>query len=209
MDKGVPLTLEQMVGSWPSLSTPALSADGQQIVYTYRGDVWLTDAAGEEPKRLTEGWSPHWSPTADLVAFLRSEPAQLWLSNPEGSERPLTDHPRGISAFAWSSDGQQLAVVSPLGEPPAPEGGASAASIVEVHRRRLPPGCSLSVLDPSTGLTRPIAMSSPGVSWFSLAWSPDGKQIALLESVVAATEGEAQLYLAVVELESGDRKSVV
>jgi dipeptidyl aminopeptidase/acylaminoacyl peptidase len=42
------------------------------------------------------------------------------------------------------------------------------------------------------------------VSWSSPAWSPNGQQIALLESVAAATQGEAQLHLAVIELTSGN-----
>src|SRR5262249_34920351 len=78
------------------------------------------------------------------------------------------------------------------------------ATIREVHRRQLRPGPALWIVDAVTGESRKAAQAPPGVTWLGLAWSPDGRQLALRENGFEATEGKEQNLLAVVQLETGE-----
>ena len=40
----------------------AFSPDGRQVAYAYDGHIWAVDTEGGEPRRLTEGGAPRWSP---------------------------------------------------------------------------------------------------------------------------------------------------
>ena len=55
MGSDAPLTLEQMVGGWPSLWGPDPSSDGQRILYCYRGTIWQVGLGAEEPQPITQG----------------------------------------------------------------------------------------------------------------------------------------------------------
>ncbi len=72
-----------------------------------------TDLSGETD---TEDASPLWSPDGAWIAFGRRQARrgqQLWLMRPDGSEaHALTDDPNvNHGGFAWSPDGQTLALV--------------------------------------------------------------------------------------------------
>src|SRR5262249_50564627 len=148
-------------------------------------------------------------------AFLRGQPAQVWVRDAGGQERPVTDSPAGVGTFAWSPDGRRIATAGP------PEVGAAAdpdeppKTIIEVRLPEpLPPGHVLRVTDlasayahPGAG-TRLVATAAPGVTWSYPVWSPDGQRLALVENAIVATlqsapHAEEELHLAVVELETG------
>jgi dipeptidyl aminopeptidase/acylaminoacyl peptidase len=206
-----PVSLDDVLASWEGASEPDLSADGRRIVYADEGSVWLIDLPGAESRRLTEGETPRWSPMGDEIAFLRGQPAQVWLRDQTGKERPLARSLGGPPAsglplpdFSWSPDGRHIATISPLEEPAATDSQKTTDTIVEVHHRRLPPGLSLSVTDVTTGESHEVARTEPGVAWpFSPAWSPDGRRMALIEDVFLATGGEEETRLAILDLETG------
>src|SRR5438132_8417762 len=120
------LTLDNVINfPWGGASNPDLSADGRQVIYADAGALWLVDTAGGQPQRVTQGAQPRWSPVGDEIAFLRGQPAQLWMREPDGQERPVTDHAAGVKDFAWSPDGRRIATISSTEQ--APTGDAESA----------------------------------------------------------------------------------
>ena len=105
-----------------------LSPDGANIAYTvtttdwkensYHNEIWLS-RQNHPPFQLTHNpknssTSPRWSPDSKWIAFLsdRGDKTQIYLISAEGGEAfPLTKEEEGISAFAWSPDGHQIAFI--------------------------------------------------------------------------------------------------
>jgi dipeptidyl aminopeptidase/acylaminoacyl peptidase len=109
-----------------SLSNPAISPDGSQIVFSRgwvdrlkdqgRSNLWIVDTAGTRLRELTRGsWrdsAPAWSPDGSRIAFLsdRDGTTQIHvLFVATGELAQLTHLDRTPSALAWSPDGKQLA----------------------------------------------------------------------------------------------------
>lgn len=107
-----------------SVSSPRISPDGTQIVYT-RGwvdrmndsresAVWIMDVDGSRNRFLLEGSSPVWSPDGTRIAYLASgEPAgrQIfvrWMDD-EGAVTQVTRVNDAPSDLRWSPDGRHLA----------------------------------------------------------------------------------------------------
>ena len=185
---------------------PALSPDGQEVVYVLRTSdaaadrnvtaLWRVGSRDGDPERLTAGpadSAPAWSPDGSSVAFLRSAdgPAQLWLLPARGGEpRSLTDLPLGAGRPVWSPDGSRIAFAAPVDLLATP--GESAD---DRERRGQDPLVAerldyqadgvglrrgvrlhLHVLDVETGESRQVTSGD----WDATdpAWAPDGKQLA-------------------------------
>ncbi len=101
-----------------SVTRPDLAADA------YLGQLWSVPLSGHAaPRRITRGFrdtAPQFSPDGRLIAFLRAPakgPAQLHVVDAAGGEPVVvTDRKLGVSEFAWSPDGRQLAFVSRVPE---------------------------------------------------------------------------------------------
>jgi dipeptidyl aminopeptidase/acylaminoacyl peptidase len=198
-----PLTLDDIVDfSWQGASDPDLSADGRHVVYTHEGALWLVETAGGKPHRLTEGARPQGSPVTNDIAYLRGQPAQVWIRDAGGKERRVTDLETGVRSFAWSPDGRRIAAISPLPAPAAADPEQLPETIIELHRPSLPPGHALLVIDPATAATEVVAESAPGVEWLSVAWRPDGQSLAVWERTLSRNLDEAD-HPAVLDLETG------
>lgn len=208
MSQQFPVTLKDVVRfSWDGAADPSFSADGRRVVYTDRGSIWQVDVSGGGPRRLTRGTRPHSSPATDEIAFLRGRPrgpAQLWIWDAaRGAERSLTALETGVHIFSWSPDGRRIALVSPLTEPQPPDRAALPETIIEVHRRTLPPGVALVIVDPATGESEVMARSEPGVEWLMVVWRPDGGSLALWERVPDRGVSGVGDHPAVFELATG------
>jgi len=117
-----------------SVSSPQISPDGSQIVYT-RGwidkmndsresSIWIMNADGTRARHLTEGSGPIWSPDGTRIAFTRAgEPSgsQIWVRwmDAEGAESQITRLESGPGGIRWSPDGEHLSFTMNVDAEPA------------------------------------------------------------------------------------------
>lgn len=102
--------------SGPSfLSYPALSPDGQTVVFSYEGDLWKAPAAGGQAQRLTAmpGYETHarFSPDGQWLAFSGRQygNADIYLMPAGGGDiRQLTWHSSADDMDSWSWDSDYL-----------------------------------------------------------------------------------------------------
>ena len=109
-----------------SVSNPAISPDGKQIVFTrtwvdkvkdeYQSNIWIVDIDGNRVRELTSGsWrdsGPVWSPDGKRIAFLSDRDGTnqlhvLWVDTREVAQ--LTHLEQAPSGINWSPDGKQIA----------------------------------------------------------------------------------------------------
>jgi len=170
VDPGVVVTLTQGTNMAASVSQ-----DGERLLLSLQGSLWVLPAAGGEADRLT-GWEVEathatWSPDGARIAFQRFHDHyyQLFVLEADGSGLEAVtagffDHREP----AWSPDGRALAFSSDRGE----NGSYDLWSVA---------------LDGGV-LTR---WTDSGGDAHSPAWSPDGARLAYVEGQeVRWTDGE-------------------
>jgi len=103
---------------------PAVSNDGT-LAFCYHGDIWLADADGSNPRRLTahiaEDRFPRFSPDGQHIAFNsdRMGNTDIWLVPIEGGEpEQLTHHSTGDTLLYWTPDGDGIVFSSSRGTDP-------------------------------------------------------------------------------------------
>ena len=94
---------------------PALSPDGKQLAFVFRGDIWITSSAGGRATPLTQHVEtdayPLFSPDGKWVAFAsrRNGNMDIFAVPVEGGvARQLTWHSGHEIPQGWSSDGRFL-----------------------------------------------------------------------------------------------------
>ncbi len=97
------------------VASPALSPDGTQLAFSWRGDVWTVPIEGGTVRPLTNHESrdsqPAYSPDGKLIAFIsdRTGSDQVYVVGIEGGEpKQLTFHTEGYSIQEWYPDGQTI-----------------------------------------------------------------------------------------------------
>ncbi|MBA3974855.1 MAG: dipeptidyl aminopeptidase [Candidatus Solibacter sp.] len=143
-----------------TISSPAISPDGKQIVFSrgwvdkvkdqLRSNLWIIDRDGRRLRELTTGpWrdsSPVWSPDGARIAFVSdrdgtSQIHVLWLDTREVAQ--LTRAPKSPSSLTWSPDGRQIAFTMTVPDeepalsiklPKRPEGAQWAKPAVVIDR---------------------------------------------------------------------------
>ena len=109
-----------------SVSNPAISPDGKQVVFTRSwvdkvkderaSNLWIVDIDGSRTRELTSGtWrdsQPVWSPDGKRIAFLSDRDGTnqlhvLWVDTREASQ--LTHLEQAPSGINWSPDGKWIA----------------------------------------------------------------------------------------------------
>lgn len=162
-----------------TVSAPALSPDGAWVAYQVKHldkaadkgviHLWMTSWDGVRTVQLTSTpkeseTKPRWSPDGRYLAFVSSrgdedEADQLWLLDRTGGEAmKLTQGKLSVEDYAWSPDGQHIALNparprAGAGEGGRGRGGQEAAPahrhrpvpVQAGHRRlsRRPPGAAL------------------------------------------------------------------
>ena len=154
------------------LRQPAVSPDGQSVVFTARGDLWRVDAAGGTaiPLTVDDDWNgyPVWSRDGSQIAFAsdRFGDLDVFVMNADGSDlRRLTFHSAGDYPSDFTPDGSAVLFSSARGD---------AASSSYFPTGALPELYQVAV---SGGAPR-MVMTNPAVQ---ARFSPDGTRIAYRE----------------------------
>ncbi len=110
-------TIERRVDQ--GISRANLSKDGQRIVFSLAGDLWLMDANGGTASPLTNDKytndNPQFSPDGRTVSFYsnRSGNSDIWLMDVNGQNlRQFTKDPADEFFQSWSPDGQSIVFCS-------------------------------------------------------------------------------------------------
>jgi dipeptidyl aminopeptidase/acylaminoacyl peptidase len=219
-----------------NLSDPQISPDGKSVLIVasranrkdnrWDGELTLIDVASAAQRPLTferRGLaSARWSPDGERIAFLANDKdakRQIWVMPRAGGDaRRLTEASRGVQQFAWSPDGSQIAFVTAddlpknedknnlafeLGDDDylTREGAASS------HVWTVPANGGESKRLTSGAWSLPVA-HPPGSAPSPLAWSPDGKTIAITQKASAHIGIPNQSRIALLDVASGTVKRI-
>jgi dipeptidyl aminopeptidase/acylaminoacyl peptidase len=219
-----------------NVTDPQVSPDGRSVAVLvaranakenrYDTDMVMVDVASGAQRTLTferRGLaSPRWSPDGTHIAFLanasteKDAKRQIWLISLSGGEaRSLTNASRGVQQLAWSPDGSHIAFVT-ADDPPKTDEKPLAFEVDEDDYllREEPTSSHVWIVSATGGVPRrvtsglwslPIA-HPPGPAPSPLAWSPDGKTIAITrrENAHAGTTNASRIAL--VDVASGTVK---
>ena len=94
---------------------PAISPDGKQVTFSWRGDIWKVPSAGGVAVRLTSNPATEtrsaWSADGKLIAFTstRLGGVNLFVMNADGTGvRPLTQSDRRMELAGFTPDGARV-----------------------------------------------------------------------------------------------------
>ena len=181
----------------------------------------VTDAKSRTVFQGTDIAEARWAPKDSRLAFLahdaKSDNTQVFLLPADGEVRRVTDFARGVERFAWSPAGDTIAVIA-ADVPVAGDGLERLNDSFEVGHdsyltTHLPEPLHLWIVPPSDGAPRRLT-SSPGSLGTSvsgpspIAWSPDGKQIVVTETLSAHSGDADQSHIEVVDVVTGARRSL-
>jgi tricorn protease len=103
------------------LRHPHVANDGR-ITFSYLGDIWVADATGANPRRVTTHAArdddPRFSPDGQSIAFTSNRMGNndVWIVSATGGEpRQLTWHTANDAVLYWTPDGKGIVMNSARG----------------------------------------------------------------------------------------------
>ncbi len=106
------------------LRYPAISPDGTQVAFTYKGDIWLVPTQGGTAKRFTNhrayDYAPVWSPDGSKIAFASNRYGNfdIFTADVVGSPaKRITTHSNDERPWSYSPDGMEIYFSSNLQVP--------------------------------------------------------------------------------------------
>jgi dipeptidyl aminopeptidase/acylaminoacyl peptidase len=209
----------------PTASGPALSPDGQRVVYevtrtnwksnAFERDLWIADRAGSTHLLTSQTKSSSgakWSPDGRWVAFVSDRPGQIaetkadskqiYVIDPMGGEaRQVTKLDDGVDGFEWSPDSKTIAFTTMDPQSKAQKDRLERYgeySVIDGDERMT----HLWTVDvtQTAGAGAPEAhrlTDSDGFSVQGFSWSPDGSKIAFAASKNSALKngGTTTVYV--------------
>lgn len=96
---------------------PAISPDGQQIAFAWRGDIWVSSASGGEAHRVTthpgDDDYPMFHPDGERLAFTSSRGGNrqiYFVTLPDGAPEQVTHGSLGKRLIGFANDGKDMVV---------------------------------------------------------------------------------------------------
>jgi dipeptidyl aminopeptidase/acylaminoacyl peptidase len=220
------------------VSDPQISPDGKSIVIVvsrpnyeedrHHAQLVLVDVASGSQRPLTHDRrgvsSPRWSPAGDRLAFLSLDAAtkpQIFVMPMSGGDAlQVTKSPMGVQQFAWRPDGRMIAYAA-SDEPLKKSGEEKFNDSFEVGNNDFLitaaplPAHLWTVGDDGTGTRRltsgswSLPISHPPSSPASpIAWSPDGKRIAIVKVADPYSGDSDKAAIQVIDVDSGAMRAV-
>jgi TolB protein len=193
---------------------PVYSPDGSKIAFTSDRagtmDVWVMDADGSDPTRLTEfendsldDYHATWSPDGSQIAFVRGQvppggPGKLWVIDADGSDgHVVLDSPLAFFP-SWSPDGTRIAFG--IGDWPDVRvqmlelASGTVTDVVAGHLPSWSPDSTrllVSITDGSGGfgivdLDAPNRLELLRSTGWGVSFSPDGEQVLFNDAGLTA-----------------------
>ncbi len=199
--------------------------------------LWLGDVGENQARQLTfidgDADGLAWRPDGAL-SFIRTqdEAGQVWINPLDGSEpRPVTEIESGVGAYWWSPDGKYLAILADPEDPEdqdeedAEEEDADplAAEIFEVEEDRQDwivfdrleqPDEYQQVWIVAVGENGPSSQEDPRQLTFKpwnpqhIAWSPDGKTLAVTFNPRFSGLVDEEQQVALVDVETAEAEVI-
>jgi Tol biopolymer transport system component len=172
---------------------PVWSADGTKVAFhAYRpsqgekdtdAQIVVVNADGSDPKVLSDGAFPSFSPQHQRLTFTRYAPNPgVWVMSVEGPEKELVRLDAGYGAGRWSPDGKRIAYTT------------TRDNGINLYVFDLIEGDEYAIFEEGKG-------KCPYNSFFrNLSWSPDGTKIAFK----GQRRGKQTLEVAIVDARGAD-----